>query len=78
MIEPGSLVLSALLGLALGISAPHPFSTPLKDGARLAYTCLLSGQREEVNRKICYYNCAGSVETRVVKPYDDCPLNVHK
>ena len=74
----GRPTVSILLALALSTATPHPLSTPAQEGARLAYTCLLSGQREEVDRKTCYYNCAGSVETRAVRPYDDCPLSVHK
>jgi len=80
MTQTGYVALSALLALALGSASPgvpHR-SLPAPDGPRLAYVCLLSGQRVEINRKTCYYDCAGSVETRVVKPYDDCPLSVHK
>lgn len=75
-----TVTLSGLLVLA-ALSTGGPETEMSKRPATDQYaqaTCSLSNQQRSGMRKICFYNCGGSVRTLVVPVAKTCPFTIKR
>ncbi|GMV61542.1 MAG: hypothetical protein AMXMBFR74_07110 [Parvibaculum sp.] len=76
----GSVTLSGMLVLAAlstGGPAPEMSKKPAYEQYAQA-TCSLSNQQRTGARKICYYDCGGSMRTLVVPVAKTCPFTIRR